>query len=498
MEAQFSKGEIRLKLLYITSDKEQVHVDPEAWDEWVEPETRIGDLRELLWRNKDLFKFPDDQTMHLHFERENVLSRLGDKCELNDSRIKKKHIGGTQSVSEATLYVIGWLPEWEFTFLRDYYWALLDPSYRKELQNAVEKNELDETNKLECKEAGAETVGGRLQISHAEKKGSKGEHSLSQHKKKIETEDTNEHVVSVQTTGQRKRAALAAQMRQVRANRKKGESTKIVRAAWESLTNGWSELEANPAGCAGVVIHEAHLCQFVQRGIKPLDPDLIDRPLWDNTDTKVASDRSQDALLQDGVPVRLAGSIPLTVGSCDRLRVLNLSSNMLHGEIPVSICDCRCLQELYLQDNMLCGPLPLALGQLRQLANLVLTNNKLVGPLPASIGKCTQLKCLWLKNNRLQGPIPNTLGNCSKIKLVDLSQNSIDGFLPPTLGKLSKLQMFMASQNLLSGPVPGALQHCKHLIKLDLRCNDQLGGIEAVTKLLSEQIGNKLHMFFGK
>jgi hypothetical protein len=85
------------------------------------------------------------------------------------------------------------------------------------------------------------------------------------------------------------------------------------------------------------------------------------------------------------------------------LKVLALSSNIIHGSIPSSIKYFYSLTCLDLSWNRLTGEIPTELEYLLELKILRLDNNLLSGKLPNYLNKFKNLRCLNLSNNQFEG-----------------------------------------------------------------------------------------------
>jgi Leucine-rich repeat (LRR) protein len=100
----------------------------------------------------------------------------------------------------------------------------------------------------------------------------------------------------------------------------------------------------------------------------------------------------------------LLGSIPVELGNCSLLSVLNLGSNKFIGSIPKELGNCTALKELYLYDNQLTGIIPESLGNLALLQKLYLDRNQLTGVLPVELQKLSNLQILRIDDNDLDDP----------------------------------------------------------------------------------------------
>ncbi|KAK8953741.1 LRR receptor-like serine/threonine-protein kinase RPK2 [Platanthera guangdongensis] len=163
----------------------------------------------------------------------------------------------------------------------------------------------------------------------------------------------------------------------------------------------------------------------------------------------------------------LAGTLPSKLPN--RLRVLNLASNLITGEIPISLSQCVRLEILDLSRNRLTGTLPSFSNRFPKLIRLDLSSNRLENSIPEDFGAgCLNLEHLDLSGNSLVGSIPASLGNCSQLRSLLLFSNLLDGAVPPDLGRLEKLRALDVSRNNLRGSIPEELGNCRDLALLVL------------------------------
>ncbi|KFW71184.1 Malignant fibrous histiocytoma-amplified sequence 1, partial [Pygoscelis adeliae] len=125
-----------------------------------------------------------------------------------------------------------------------------------------------------------------------------------------------------------------------------------------------------------------------------------------------------ESLMLDGNRLR---ALPAGFGSLQRLKMLNLSSNLL-GEFPAAILALPSLEELYLSRNQL-TLLPPRLCQLRQLRTLWLDNNR-IRYLPDSIVLLHSLEELVLQGNQI-AILPEGFGQLSRVTLWKIKDNPL-------------------------------------------------------------------------
>ena len=96
----------------------------------------------------------------------------------------------------------------------------------------------------------------------------------------------------------------------------------------------------------------------------------------------------------------ISGTIPKSMGTLERLKILNLSSNNLSGSIPESLGKLTQLESLGVFENALEGSIPASLGNLENLKELVLANNRLGGAIPYEFGQLASLRIFQIQNNQ--------------------------------------------------------------------------------------------------
>ncbi|XP_037455655.1 putative receptor-like protein kinase At3g47110 isoform X3 [Triticum dicoccoides] len=200
----------------------------------------------------------------------------------------------------------------------------------------------------------------------------------------------------------------------------------------------------------------------------------------------------------------LMGEIPLAIGRLSNLREVWLSSNNLTGTIPPSLKNSSQLEDIVLTDNKLTGTIPDEMGIFPSLVYLGLAGNMLSGGIPETLYKYNQsslqylylysnmlgktlplnfgdtfpdLKHLCLDNNNFEGHLPASLGNISRLRLLNFSSNNFIGQVPGSFGNLARLQYLILQRNNFWGFIPIELGDLKQLTHLDLSDNNLQGGV---------------------
>ncbi|KAJ3094454.1 hypothetical protein HDU97_008041 [Phlyctochytrium planicorne] len=132
----------------------------------------------------------------------------------------------------------------------------------------------------------------------------------------------------------------------------------------------------------------------------------------------------------------------------------------LEGLLPSSLGHLERLKVLELDSNLLEGPIPEEWSALRSLEHLVLADNSITGQLPPWLGNLSLLKTLDIERNLLSGDIPTSIGTIKSLQSIRLTSNQLSGRLPDSLLSLPNLSNLQASNNLLVGPVPVLDNNC--------------------------------------
>ena len=192
---------------------------------------------------------------------------------------------------------------------------------------------------------------------------------------------------------------------------------------------------------------------------------------WDALVTVGGNNERIQLLALDGQ--NLVGTIPASLGTLDKMKVLDLSFNKLTGPIP-DLSGITNLKELALHENQLTGPIPASLGAITSLELLWLAKNQLTGPIPDELGNLIELEHLHLYGNALTGPIPD-LSKLTGLFTLRLAGNQLTG--PITgLSSLTDLEYLTLPNNQLSGEIPD-LSSLTDLVELKLFNNQFTGEI---------------------
>ena len=136
----------------------------------------------------------------------------------------------------------------------------------------------------------------------------------------------------------------------------------------------------------------------------------------------------------------LSGSLPASLLSCTRLRVLRLSNNKLSDLTGIGAL--AALEELAVDNNSL-ETLPDEFGSMTELRVLVLRGNRLRS-LPESISACAKLESLYASSNDLKS-LPETLGKCTALKILTVNGNASLKSLPESLVDARALSRVIAA-----------------------------------------------------
>ena len=165
----------------------------------------------------------------------------------------------------------------------------------------------------------------------------------------------------------------------------------------------------------------------------------------------------------------LEGDLPMpaiaeTNPNTTKLQYLALHSNNITGKIPQGISKMKQLKHLDLSVNNMNGDIGEELGELKDLEYLFLSNNDFSpGTLPDWIRNLTNLEELSLKSNNLNGEIPEWIGELTRLRYLDLGENFLNGTLPDSMGNLSELWILILNSNNLQGSIPTTFSGMSYL-----------------------------------
>ncbi|XVF18583.1 hypothetical protein REPUB_Repub11eG0035300 [Reevesia pubescens] len=207
----------------------------------------------------------------------------------------------------------------------------------------------------------------------------------------------------------------------------------------------------------------------------------------------------------------LSGPVPSDIGNCKNLRTIDFSLNNLSGSIPPDVWMLPHLSDLIMRGNnfLLSGEIPASIGTLQKLGILQLNHNSFTGRIPPELGSCQSLIWLDLNNNHFTGSIPSELANqtgrafknhrewnyvyvrsegkngCNVVNNLLYSEGIRPERLADSFGLMSYLQVLNLEHNRLTGTIPEALGSLGVLGVLDLSHNQLEGDIAASLELLS-------------
>ncbi|XP_037429385.1 receptor-like protein EIX2 [Triticum dicoccoides] len=240
----------------------------------------------------------------------------------------------------------------------------------------------------------------------------------------------------------------------------------------------------------------------------------------------------------------ITGTIPTSICRLQKLRVLDLSNNMLSKELPdcgqkelkpqnqssnnstgvnsLSFFSLK-ITTLLLSNNSFSGGFPLFLQQCQNLSFLDLSQNKFTGKLPRWISKSMPgLVILRLRSNNFFGQIPNEIMGLQDVCILDLSNNNFSGAIPPYMENLKALigtaatddytpvddpfaedysdkyglaDMGMSNDSLsvvIKGQVLEYTENALYLMSIDLSCNSLTGEIPVKLSALAGLINLNL------
>lgn len=206
---------------------------------------------------------------------------------------------------------------------------------------------------------------------------------------------------------------------------------------------------------------------------------LSNNLLLGNVPSSVFGNLSELVVLDLSQNSYLVSEIPSDVGKLERLEQLLLQSCGFHGQIPDSFLGLQSLTILDLSQNNLTGKVPKTLGSsLKNLVSLDVSENKLLGSFPDDI--CSSKKGvinLSLHTNLFSGPIPSSINECLNLERFQVQNNLFSGDFPNGLWSLPKIKLIRAENNLFSGPIPESIAMAAQLEQVQIDNNSLTGVI---------------------
>ncbi|XP_059627533.1 receptor-like protein EIX1 [Cornus florida] len=127
------------------------------------------------------------------------------------------------------------------------------------------------------------------------------------------------------------------------------------------------------------------------------------------------------------------------------VEMLNLANSSIFGPICPVLCQEITreskLRVLDLSNNLLSGGISCCWMHFPYLVRVNLGRNNLSGKIPNSIGSLSALESLQLHNNKFFGKIALTLQNCTLLVLIDFSKNEFTGLIPTWIGEMINLRV---------------------------------------------------------
>lgn len=151
----------------------------------------------------------------------------------------------------------------------------------------------------------------------------------------------------------------------------------------------------------------------------------------------------------------LQGHLPMVLTDNTELLFFSVHNNLLDGGIPAALQKLSAITHLDLSDNSFHGPLRKELFEMSSLQIFFLSNNPLLheGPIPPGLDHMTQLREFSLRRTNRNGTLPDLL-NFKALELADFGSNQLTGSIPTSYGKLPNIRHLLLNRNRLSGPVP--------------------------------------------
>ncbi|GFZ09734.1 leucine-rich receptor-like protein kinase family protein [Actinidia rufa] len=173
----------------------------------------------------------------------------------------------------------------------------------------------------------------------------------------------------------------------------------------------------------------------------------------------------------------ISGKIPVQLGNCTNLKVLNLTGNQMSGSLP-DLSSLTNLEILDLSENYFVGGFPTWVASLNGLISLGLGQNDYEeGEIPESLGNLKNLTWIFLGGSNLRGEIPESIFELTALQTLDISGNQISGNFPKSISKLQNLIKIELFQNNLTGELPRELADLTLLQEIDISSNQMFGNL---------------------
>ncbi|XP_050222004.1 leucine-rich repeat receptor-like protein kinase TDR [Mercurialis annua] len=121
--------------------------------------------------------------------------------------------------------------------------------------------------------------------------------------------------------------------------------------------------------------------------------------------------------------------LPSNIWSAQNLQIFSASSSKIKGEIP-NFIGCKSVYKIELQDNFLNGTIPWTIGHCEKLICLNLSRNSLTGIIPWEISTLPAITDVDLSRNLISGSIPSNFDNCTTLESFNVSFNRLTGPIP--------------------------------------------------------------------
>uniref|UniRef100_A0ACD5TZF8 Uncharacterized protein n=1 Tax=Avena sativa TaxID=4498 RepID=A0ACD5TZF8_AVESA len=158
----------------------------------------------------------------------------------------------------------------------------------------------------------------------------------------------------------------------------------------------------------------------------------------------------------------ITGTIPTSICQLEKLRVLDLSNNLLSMELP----DCGGKeQEQWNSLNKNSPRVNSTSSFSLKITTLLLSNNSISSGFPLFLRQCASLMFLDLAENKLTGELPRWISEAMpSLVMLRLRSNNFFGHIPIELTGLHLVRIVDLSNNNFSGPIPHYLENFTALI----------------------------------